>query len=155
MVGRRRQRPPTADPPQRHVQLDGGEIGRPDQGWEVAEDGVVDVLAVVSGWNVDMADPIGRVGGEVLAIEGLAADAIRVTLHGERSIANMREQDRSDVHVVVDEFALGEPGIGIQDLVQIRQAERAPLDLDPLSSPQGSRTTPSADLSARRPRHTG
>ena len=68
---------------------------------------------------------------------------------------HMGEQDGRDVDVVADEVAFGESGGRIEDLVQIRQAEGAALRPRPASSPQGSRTTSSADLSVRRPRHTG
>ena len=42
----------------------------------------------------------------------------------------VREQRRRDTHVVVDDLAFCEPRLGVEDLVEIRELEPAPLELD-------------------------
>ena len=42
----------------------------------------------------------------------------------------MRQQHRRDARVVVDHLALGEAGLGIEDLVEVGERQRPPVDLD-------------------------
>ena len=64
----------------------------------------------------------------ILFVEERLIHAVRVALHGERTIFQMREQDRRDPDVVIDELSLGEPGLRVQHLVQIRDRQFAALD---------------------------
>jgi hypothetical protein len=41
-------------------------------------------------------------------VEDLLLDTIGIAFHGEGSVLEMRQHDRSDFDVVVDELALGE-----------------------------------------------
>ena len=42
----------------------------------------------------------------------------------------MREEHRGNPAVVVDDMAFGEAGIGVEQLVEVRQGQPVPFDLD-------------------------
>ena len=71
--------------------------------------------------------PVARA---LLLVEELAVDAVRVALERQVPVAQVRQQHRRDPHVVLDHLALGEPGGRVEDLVEVRERERAPLHLD-------------------------
>ena len=59
----------------------------------------------------------------IFFVEKLRLHSVRVTLHRERAIFQMRKKHRRDADVVIDYLAFGEAGLRIQDLVQIRNRE--------------------------------
>ena len=62
--------------------------------------------------------------------EGGVVGAGRVGRQGQRGVAKVREHRRSDPGVVVDDRAVGEAGLGVEDLLQVGKLELAPLDDD-------------------------
>jgi hypothetical protein len=69
------------------------------------------------------------VGGDPLLEEALALDPVRITDPGQSTVVEVRQQRRSDPGVVVDDLALGEAGLGIEDLVEVRDRQPAAVDL--------------------------
>ena len=61
-----------------------------------------------------------------------AVHAVRIALHGERTISQVRQKYRGDAHEIVDDLPLGKSGFRIQHLVQVRKAELLSLDIDDL-----------------------
>jgi len=47
-------------------------------------------------------------------------NAIGIALERERAVGKMRQQHRSNAHVIIDDLALGETSFGIEHFVQIR-----------------------------------
>ena len=57
-----------------------------------------------------------------------AGGAVRVALHHHRAVADVRQQHRRDVGVVLNQVALGDPALGPERLAQVRQAHLAAGD---------------------------
>ena len=73
----------------------------------------------------------GPVRRALLLVEVPALDAVRVALERQGTVAQVRQQHGRDARVVVDHLALGEPDLGIHDLVQVRERELCVrLDVD-------------------------
>ena len=66
--------------------------------------------------------------GAVLLVEKLSFDAIRVALHRQRPVFQMRQKHGRDLDVVVDQLALGEAVLRIKDLVEIGNREGSAFD---------------------------
>ena len=60
--------------------------------------------------------------------EELSFDAIRVALHRQRPVFQMRQKHRRDLDVVIDQLALGEAVLRIKDLVEIGNREGSAFD---------------------------
>src|SRR5262249_35804980 len=56
--------------------------------------------------------------------------AVRVALEGERPVLQVRHHPPADARVVVDHVGLGEPGRGVEHLVQVGQLELPALEFD-------------------------
>ena len=120
-------------PPHRDVQLQAGQVGRPDERGQVVHHQVGDHGAAGPGTGrVDPggADPVGPVLGDVLVEEGLAVDAVGVTLEGQRAARQVRQRRGRHPLVIVEHLGLGEPGRRVQHLGQVSQRQRPPVDLD-------------------------
>jgi hypothetical protein len=59
----------------------------------------------------------------------LALDAVRIADQGHRTAAQVREQHRRDPGVVVEDLALGEAGLWVEDLVEVRDRQPPAVDL--------------------------
>jgi hypothetical protein len=55
--------------------------------------------------------------------EGLARRAVRIALHHHRAVANVRQEDRCDVRVVLDEHPLRDAAFGPEGFCEIREAD--------------------------------
>src|SRR3954451_19474988 len=66
----------------------------------------------------------------LLLVEVGAADAVGIALEGQGAPPQVREQRRRDPRVVVDHLALGEPRLGIEDLVEVREGQPPAVDVD-------------------------
>jgi hypothetical protein len=66
----------------------------------------------------------------VLVVEVRARHAVGIALERHRAALEVREQRRRDPRVVVEHVRLGESGLGIQDLAQVRQPQPPAVDLD-------------------------
>src|SRR6185436_9120871 len=66
----------------------------------------------------------------VLLVEEAALDAVGVALERERAVAQVRQQDGRDREVEADQVALREARSRVEDLVEVRESQAAPLQLD-------------------------
>src|SRR5215210_4614699 len=107
------------------MQLEVGQVGHPDQRRQVVANAVLDASDLARG------HPLWPVRGAVLLVEELPLDAVRVALQREGATAQVRQQRRRHARVVVDHLALGDAHRRVHHLVQVREAELPPLDLDP------------------------
>ena len=120
-------------PPHRDVQLEAGQVGRPDQRGQVVDDQVGDGAAARPGAvRLDRggADPVRAVRGDVLLEEGLAVHPLGVALERQRAARDVRQQGRRDPLVVVEDFGLGEAAVRVEHLAQVGQRQRPPVHLD-------------------------
>src|SRR4029078_841615 len=65
----------------------------------------------------------------VLLEEVLAGDAVGIADDGQRPVAEVGQQRRGDPGVVVSHLALGDPGLRVEDLVEVRDRQPAAVDL--------------------------
>src|SRR5690606_22939747 len=86
---------------------------------------------------VEGADPGGPVRRAALLEERLALDAVGQAPQRDAAVRDVGQHHRRDPGVVVDHLGLGEPDRRVEDLVEVRELERAPLDLDELLPPLG------------------
>ena len=63
----------------------------------------------------------GRGDGRPLHEEELAGGAVRVALHDHRAVADVRQQQRRDVGVVLDQVALRDAELRPEQLVEVRE----------------------------------
>ena len=68
-------------------------------------------------------DPWGQVLRRLLLEERFPVDAVRIALHRERSIAEMRDERRRNRAVVLEHVALGDPVVREEDPVGRRQLD--------------------------------
>ena len=114
----------------RGMQFDGGQVRHPDHRAQIVGKNVVDRAPVALAPDGRGLHPVGPVRGGVLLEEILAVHAVGITLQGERTPLQMRNQHRPDAGVVVNDLPLGEAGCGIQDLVQIGQLQLPALNFN-------------------------
>ena len=110
------------------MQLEVGEVGQPHQGREVVAEHELD--RAVAGADRLRPHPLRRVRGLLLLVEVALLHAVGVALQRERATAQVRQQRRRHARVVVDDLALGEAGGRVEHLVEVGQAQLAPVDLD-------------------------
>ena len=114
---------------ERGVQLEVGEVGQPHERRQVVGEAEVDRARVVAAPDRRGHHPVRAVARALLLVEVGARDAVGVALERQRAPAQVAEQHRRDAGVVVDHLPLGEPGLGIEDLVEVRQREPAAVDV--------------------------
>src|SRR5262245_12776091 len=93
-------------------------------------------------WHLDSFQPVGEPLRHVLLDESLAADAGRITFHGDGAATNVREHHRRDRFVIRRKRPLGDPVVGEQHFVRVSDHGR-------------SLTTSRAVLSVRTPSSRG
>ena len=113
---------------ERSVQLDVGEVRGPDQRRKILREAIMHVAIVAFAPDLRGLHPFRSMGRAVFFVEEFAFHAIRITLHRQRAIFQMRQKDRRDLDVVVDQCALGEAVFRIKDLVEIRDREGSAFD---------------------------
>src|SRR5581483_7882075 len=120
------------------------------------------------------AHPIREVAGCVLLKEEFAGNAVRIALHRERPVLQMRQQPRGDAVVELQQIALLPTVIGEKTLFRLVNFRRCPSTSTMASRPLRSsrveaiggavtvsgsagfsRTTSSGGLSSRKPAKTG
>ena len=81
----------------------------------------------VAGRDLDARgrDPVGHVLRRVLLEERLAGRAVGVAAHRERPVLQVRHEHRRDRAVVREQVALRDPLVRPEDLVEVRELERA------------------------------
>jgi len=147
---------PAGKPPHRDVQLEAGQVGRPDQRGQVVDDQVGHCAARLTGpraarLHVLGADPVRPVARRVLGEERLGVDAFRVALERHRPARDVRQQHGGDPLVVVEHLGLGEPVRRVQHLRQVAQRQAVAVNLDRNLVHYVSLTTSAGSLSSRSP----
>ncbi len=64
----------------------------------------------------------------VLFVKKFAFDAVRIALHSQRPILQMRQKHRRNANVVIDHLPLGESDVRVNYLFQVRYLNLAVLD---------------------------
>ena len=90
-------------------------------------------------------DPVGHAPRRLLLEERLAVDAVGPPLHRERPVAEVRDEHGRDAAVVVEDIALRDPALRIENAVGARQ-----LHLAAHSRRASSGSSPSARHAVRR-----
>ncbi len=136
---------------QRGVQLQVGEVAQPHERRQVLAQAVVDLALGAPAPHGRGLDPVGAVGGALLLIEVLPLHAVRIALERQRPVAQVPQQHRRDLRVVVDQLGLREAGVRVEHLLEVRQPQRAPVELD-LLHPTTSVTRDPRDRTDVRPK---
>jgi hypothetical protein len=113
---------------QERMQLEIGQVPDPRQAREIVHDQVVDPRRVAAAGHLRGLDPRRPVFRRALLVEELRVHAVGVALHRQRPVFQVRQQHRRDLREIIDHLALGEAGVGIEDLVEIRQPQLVPAD---------------------------
>ena len=117
------------DVPERYVKFDGGKIGGPQQAGPITHRGVHDGLVLPSfGRNFNRLDPIRLMLGRVLLVERHPFDSVGIATKRRGAVNEVRHHDVGDPGVVIEHLALRESGIGVQDLVEVRQRQFTAVD---------------------------
>src|SRR5437764_15295563 len=74
------------------------------------------------------ANPAGPRDWRALHEERGTGRAVRVALHHHRAVADVRQQHRRDVGVVLNEHPFRDAALGPEGLLQVRQADFFPVD---------------------------
>src|SRR5262249_54199890 len=93
-------------------------IGEPEQGALIVDQRVMEPAVLLE--HLYTREPLRKPLGDVLLHEALLVDARRITLHGHRPAAQMRQHHRGHVLVVVRELALGDAIGREQHLLRMR-----------------------------------
>ena len=123
------------EPPLRHVQLEARDLREVHERGHVADQRVVLRAARVR--DRQAVHPVGGAALEVLREERLlgvllGAHAVGPALAGHRPPGDVRDHRRTDAGVVVDHLALGRARLGVEDLVEVRDAQSPAADADEL-----------------------
>ena len=126
--------------------LEISQVCAPDQCGDVVNQDVANGRFAASPRHGKSLDPIGSEFRSVFFVEELAADTIRVALHGHRTIFEMRQQKRGDAHVVIDDMRFGETRGWIEHFVGIRNRNDAAFDVQLVLCGFGQAAAPSSHL---------
>src|SRR5260370_7796689 len=98
--------------------MDGPEIDYPEQAREILDDREVHHIRrrVLNGAN---RYPFGPRIGRALLEKELAVGPIGVSLHYHRAVEQMRQEERRNVGIILEEIALGNAVFRPKDLLQI------------------------------------
>ena len=120
------------------VQIDAPEIDDPEQRRQVIDDRKVDDVA---GVMVDAAGPDpGRARlRRPLHEEELTGGAVGIAFHHHRAIADVRQEHRRNVGVVLDQITLGDPLLLPEQLVEIGEPNVASGNLKSVTPCGGNR----------------
>src|SRR4051794_27029324 len=113
----------------RRVQLQCREVCGPHHRRQIRQPAVVDRTTTIAGAGTH-TNPVRSMRGTALPEERFVAHAVRKPPHRDAAVAEMGEQGGRNTRVVVDDLALGEPGLGIQNLLEVRELQLAPVDRD-------------------------
>ena len=124
-------RPVGREAPLRHVQLEARDLREVDEGGDVADERIVLRAARVR--DRQPVHPVGGAALEVLREERrlgvlLGAHPVGPALAGHRPPGDVRDHRRSDAGVVVDHLALGRARLGVEHLVEVRDAQSPAAD---------------------------
>ena len=121
------------DLPLGDVQLEGGEVGQPDEGGEPVDDDVLDLLGAAGAsrrGDLDRTHPRGVPRGAFFSKKGCLWTPFGPALAGQRAVGETREEYGGDPRVVVDDLALGEARVREEHLVEVGQLQDVAVDLD-------------------------
>ena len=107
------------------MDVDAAEVRGEEQRRGVVADQVADRLAAAPGGDGLRLDPVRGVLGQVLLVEGLAADPVGIAQQVRGPLPEVGQQVLRDAVVVADQVALGVAEVGPEDLVQVREPDRA------------------------------
>ncbi len=108
------------------VQLERGEVGQPDERGQLLYHAS---LVPAPGHDGLGWDPFRMMRRAALLEEPLAVRAVGCPHQRGRATLQVREHDRRDSPVIVDDVRFLEPRGGVEDLVEVRQGQRATLDV--------------------------
>ena len=116
------------DPRVPGVHVDAAHVHHPEQRELVVHEREVDHpalrrLVARRGLERPRRDPVGHVLRRVLLEEELALPPVRIALHRERPVAQVRQDRRRDVAVVGEQVALRDPLLRPERLVEVRELE--------------------------------
>ena len=111
------------------VQIDAPEVHHPQEGREILDHREVDDVfrRVVDATDLD---PIGARGGRALHEEEGPAGAVGIALHHHGAVADVGEQHRRHVGIVLEEVALGEAELRPEGLPEVGERDSAGADRD-------------------------
>lgn len=121
----------------KRVKLKAGNIRAPDEGRQIVDADVADGFAAGDAWDVRGVYLAGREFGRILFIEGLSAYPVGEAAEGHGTLFEVGQQPRGDADVIVDYLRLRESVTSVENLVQIRQGDRASFDFDRLLRSHG------------------
>src|SRR5207248_1405369 len=114
---------------QERMKLDGGDAGAPHERGYVIDDEVVNVAWLHLPRHSHRFEPIRRKLRRVLFPECLAVDAVGESLERDWPVFEVRENERADVGVELDQCGLGEMGSRKERLLQIRDTKDLAFDM--------------------------
>ena len=101
------------------MEFNGGKVGHPKQAGQVVHAAIGDSLGSIAGRHLYGPDPCRVPAGTVLLEEERCSRPVWIALEGEGAAGKMREDPGGDRREVVDAFALGKDGLGVEDLVGV------------------------------------
>ena len=109
------------------IEIDASEIDHPEQGGEIVNDRKVDDVARVV-LDPASANPVGARHWRTLHEKELSTGAVRIPLHDHRAIADVRQEHRGDVRVVLNQIAFRDAEVRPEQLVEVGQPDFAAFD---------------------------
>src|SRR5579864_6164649 len=97
----------------KRVNFQTGQVRAPNQRREVINQEVPDGRSAATPWHGKGPYPFGLERRCILCIKKLAVDTVGIALERDRQVLEMRQDERRDASVIVDNLALCEAGRGI------------------------------------------
>src|SRR5215208_532649 len=115
---------------ERGVQLDAAEVDRPQERRELVDNAVVDVGVLVAAPHRRHLHPVGAVLRTGLLPEAGALYALGIAMHVKLALAQVRQHDVGDAHVVVEQLTLRSAGPREDHALEVPDVELSPADLE-------------------------
>ena len=110
------------------MQLEVGQVSSPNECGQIVHEAIVHNPLIAFAPHFCRLHPFWSMCRTVLFVKEFAFHAIRIALHGERSVFQVRQEHRRHANVVIDYLPFGETDFRVKHFVQVGDLNLALFD---------------------------